>query len=368
MPFSLESQPLTRMHATIPLTALFHAPLLSGIDVTKVRYSVLLRNGQPLLLIPPSRQTAAITLDLYLPQGRKARLAVAGLKLANALGLLPALLPRLDMNPAGDRPASGLMPFVQHEIDQSCVGFLLCNPDHGCARVIAVRHADRPDVIKWTAIAGEASLAAEIASIHELTARHLPGIPEIIAQGRTATSYWVVFPLYANPAIKTITDPRVLRLLQGWLSEETVPPLDNTFIASLWTPHDRSASQNEVDRLRRLRIRRAVVHGDFAVWNLRARQDGLVAIDWEWAEPDGIAGIDLCHGLIQEALLVRKLSAPRVLDFVRSAADAPHCKAYLHSTGWLEAPDLWLKTAILYRHTRKPCPELLATLATHPAR
>ena len=55
-------------------------------------------------------------------------------------------------------------------------------------------------------------------------------------------------------------------------------------------------------------VRTALVHGDFAVWNLRLLPTGPAAIDWEWAVEEGAAGIDFAHGLRQEAVMLRRLN------------------------------------------------------------
>ena len=79
---------------------------------------------------------------------------------------------------------------------------------------------------------------------------------------------------------------------------------------------------------------------------------------------DGIAGIDLCYGLLQEALLVKKLLPREALGYVYIAAATPACKAYLEVSGWAGAVDLWIKTAVFYRHSRKACPELVEALGS----
>ena len=56
-------------------------------------------------------------------------------------------------------------------------------------------------------------------------------------------------------------------------------------------------------------------HGDFAPWNILVRPDReLTLIDWEFSEPDGVAGVDLAHYvLVTQQLLKRRdpLSATR---------------------------------------------------------
>ncbi len=345
--------------------------LLGALDFSKANYRVLLRNGLPLLLIPQDRHAASLTLGMYLPQGRKAKFAVAALKTANALGLLQRVLPKLVPSSFRAGATSEPMPFSQEDIDCGSVGFLLCNPDHGCARVVAVRSGDAlrlqshsASVFKWTDLAGKAKLNSELATIKVLTQRNLPGVPEIRSEGSNSFSTWFEMDHYAKAEIVSVCDPRAIRLLESWMSEETIAPLDNKLVASLWTTEEWTPFQNAIERLSELKIRKAVVHGDFATWNLRAGQDGLVSIDWEWAEPDGIAGLDLCYGLLQEALLVKKLPPRQALHYVQVAADSPDCKDYLKTAGWHGVIDLWIKTAVFYRNSRKPCPELLEILCS----
>ncbi len=332
---------------------------------------MLLRNGLPLLLIPSGRHAALLTLGMYLPQGRKAKLAVAALKTANTLGLLSRILPKLVPGSSGASATSESMPFSQEDIDRGNLGFLLCNPDHGCARVVAVRVGDTPrlhsrsaSVFKWTDLAGKEKLTSELANIKSLTGRSLPGVPEVRSEGSNSFSTWFEMDHYAKTDVVSVCDPRAIRLLESWMLEETMSPLDNKLVASLWTTEEWTLGQSALERLSKLKIRKAVVHGDFATWNLRAGQDGLVSIDWEWAEPDGIAGLDLCYGLLQEALLVKKLPPRQALHYVQVAADSPDCKEYLKATGWHDAIDLWVKTGVFYRHSRKPCPELLSVLCS----
>ena len=343
--------------------------LLGTLDFSKANYRVLLRNGLPLLLIPPDRDAASLTLGMYLPQGRKAKLAVVALKTANELGLLSRILPKLVSSSSGACATAEPMPFSQDDIDRGLVGFLLCNPDHGCARVVAVRagsvppcHACSASVFKWTDLAGKEKLKSELDKIKLLTQRGSLGVPEFLSEGTNSFSSWFEMEHYAKTDVVSTGDPRVITLLRSWISDECISPLENKLGALLWATEKWTPSQGELERLAALKTRKAVVHGDFAPWNLRTRLGKLIAIDWEWAEPDGIAGVDLGYGLLQEALLVKKLPPRQALHYVRDAADLPDCREYLETAGWRGAIDLWIKTAVLYRNSRKLCPELLAIL------
>ena len=123
-------------------------PLLTGCDFAKAGYRVLRRDGRPLLLVPPDRRAAALTLGLYLPQTAKARAAVSALRIANRLGLLGVVLPSAPP-PVPDATSSDpTKPFTQADLDAGRIGVLLCNPSHGGGRFIAVRAGDAPSIVK----------------------------------------------------------------------------------------------------------------------------------------------------------------------------------------------------------------------------
>ena len=62
-------------------------------------------------------------------------------------------------------------------------------------------------------------------------------------------------------------------------------------------------------------------HGDFAPWNLRRRDDGLAAFDWEFGTPDGFPYIDLAYFILQVAFLIYSW---------------PPVKSAIYATEWLE--------------------------------
>jgi hypothetical protein len=65
-----------------------------------------------------------------------------------------------------------------------------------------------------------------------------------------------------------------------------------------------------VATLSRRRWISVIEHGDFAPWNVLRSPDGLRAIDWENARPNGFPHLDLAYHLLQTAALVPRL-APR---------------------------------------------------------
>ena len=61
-------------------------------------------------------------------------------------------------------------------------------------------------------------------------------------------------------------------------------------------------------------------HGDWVPWNLARCHRGLIAWDWEYAEPDAPVGLDEVHGAYQQARVVEGRSVADALAVARSAA------------------------------------------------
>ena len=329
-------------------------PLLTGCDFAQAGYRMLRRDGRPLLLVPPDRRAAALTLGLYLPQTAKARVAVSALRLANRLGLLGRVLPSAPPPTSDATPSDRLMPFTQADLDAGRIGVLLCNPSHGGGRFIAVRAGDAPSIVKGAARPQAAALEQERAILGRLAALGLPGVPSVLSDGGDATSYWFEMPYFDSVDVGSVSDARAISLLESWMGSETVTPLEAEPLRSIVTAQGAQALElGKLERLSTLRIRSAAIHGDFAPWNLRKGAEGLVAIDWEWGRRDGLAGLDLGYGLLQEALLVKKLPPPAALRFVRRVAETPACAVYLKEAGWGGALDLWLVACSSYRLSRE---------------
>ena len=87
-------------------------------------------------------------------------------------------------------------------------------------------------------------------------------------------------------------------------------------------------------------------------------------LDWEWANEHGIAGIDLAHGLRQEAYLVKRLPAQQAVDWMLHQVSKSPWSSYLQRTGWAGAAEDWLRLGLLHSHynAKNPSEELLKVL------
>lgn len=315
--------------------------LLDDADFSGMAYHGFFRRGIPLLFFPPDRKTALLTLSLYLPQTRAARLATIALRAMRPVGCLPSLLPRLHV----PKPAEPSFPF-QAEIAAGLFGFLVCNPDHG-ERIIAVHPCDDRSSFKVVKMA-EISRIAPLKAERDMLARldGFPGVPHVSAWNEDARRGWFSLPYLC--ACSTPPIPEELRqLTDTWYSTETKPLRDTHLFRGL-APH---LSASDRTRLAELPIRAALVHGDFAPWNWRRDEAGhLCCIDWEWTDRDGFAGFDLVYAMVQEAMLVRKIKGrDELLSVIRN--DCPSAFKESIAASGLSLDDL-VSLVLAYRIQR----------------
>ena len=65
-----------------------------------------------------------------------------------------------------------------------------------------------------------------------------------------------------------------------------------------------------------------VQHGDFAPWNLRHAEHGVVAFDWEYANTEGFPGFDLAYYWMQTQSLVESRRSERALEAAAGAVSS----------------------------------------------
>ena len=186
----------------------------------------------------------------------------------------------------------------------------------------------------------------------------------------SSTFEWALLrlPHLGTTSPRSMADPDVRRLLQLWL-EPDKKSLDQISWAAelIHKVADDEAPEGWHSRMKSREVRTALFHGDFAVWNLRNTQDGLIAIDWEWGVEDAVAGIDLAHGLRQECFMVRGMEPKRAVAWMLERAASPQWSAYLDSCGWSGAHEDWLRLGLLHSHFNalNPSGELLGVLGIH---
>lgn len=237
---------------------------------------VFKRHGVPLLLLPTDKKVALKTLQTYLPQTTKAKLVYHILSIAIRLNFVKLLLKQHTLSGV----SAELCKIFNKDFQKGCLGFLVCNPDHG-DRVIAVKRDESNfSIIKATTVDKAVSIQKEFDNITKFNG--IVGVPKVISSETNNNVFYFELPYYKKAKNISIKDPRIHKLLLEWRKHK-------------------------------------IIHGDFAPWNLRETDSGeLVAIDWEWAEEKDDSSYDLVYALKRIGTLVNKIPEASIDDFIKT--------------------------------------------------
>jgi hypothetical protein len=298
---------------------------------------LLVLNDRIAFGLPRDGKMAGEVLKLYRPMRPKARLVAAGLSGAARCGLHGLVGRKIE----GTGPCE-----ISWLRDSGELGFLGCNPSHGIRAVILSRDHERGLKVTKLAIGGRhGSLRDEAQKLDQFSEQH-GGISSLggLEEGPDWTAFWTKF--YAKPGPRKMRG-EVVPLLEKWRSDEVVRLGSVDWLARAIE----GVPESMGGKLRELILRRALVHGDFAPWNLRWDEEDLVAVDWEWGCEDGVAGLDLGHGLVAEAHLVEGLSGEKLIERVLGQASEPRILKHLRESGW-EDLRLWLFFILLLHRSK----------------
>jgi len=284
--------------------------------------------------LPRDQKLAREVIRLYRPMKWKARLFAHLLEGVSRTGVL-----RLFRS----KGPGEMVPEISWLQGVSDLGFLGCHPGHGIRCVLLSREEDGGLRVTKVAIGGKlAAVVAEGETLRELGARYRG----VVTFGEAETGDgWAAFwtPHVAGKGPQSVLGEGVIDLLEGWLRPEKVTIGNLSWVEGL----SRRLPEKTGERLKAQEIRAALVHGDFAPWNLRGAPGGLVAIDWEWAREDGLGGLDIGHGLLMEALLVKGLAGADLVEAVLTGARQEGIAGYLERCGWGDL-NLWCLLSLLY--------------------
>ncbi|MGJ8696850.1 MAG: hypothetical protein ACSHYF_11055 [Verrucomicrobiaceae bacterium] len=267
--------------------------------------------------LPLSKEGVGRALALYQPQTMKGRLFVAGLKGLSAVGGL-RFLPKV----CGEGAGTGAWDWVA---DGSSLGALFGNPSHAQQRAILSYRGEQGWEIAKLVSGGEGLLGRERELMER--ARELGvGVPQVrgmeSAEGVTALRME-----YVESAGGAVSDGVMVGLLEGMLLEGSGTLESWGRWAALEGMLGEKVEKGTV-------VRRALGHGDFARWNLRRGDEGWVLLDWEFGDPEGLAGLDLVHYISQEEELVNGGTPGEVVERVLGRMRAAGAGEYLRKAGW----------------------------------
>lgn len=294
-------------------------------ETVTVPYRVVSKRGRPWLLLPASPRLARQALTLYPAQSFKARLAKAALGCSLQLGIFPGTQP-VSLRLSTRAP---FVEFLQVTAGTKTVPFLAGlagNPAAPGQRQVLLLFDDpgaSRSVVK-TGRGGPATelICREVAALRSLPAG-TPGAPQIRAEFEyhDLRAFALDFCPGAAPSAADLFAPR--QLLTAWLQ----PPREVRLmeLPALTRLAGRGTNDPWFAPLRSAVVRPALMHGDFAPWNVKVspRTGTWTALDWERGERDGVPAWDWFHFVIQPALLVQRLApeaiAARLQTFLASA-------------------------------------------------
>jgi hypothetical protein len=256
--------------------------------------------------------------------------------------------------------------WLQEASRAGLLGFLGCNPSHGLRCIVAGISPSSGEsfIVKLGLDESMEAVKREYDILTKLQERY-PGV--IQTRGHASGENWFAMrlPYLGHTSPTRINIPAVVKLLSSWSLTKTQRidewKLMHDIISKVQVDRELSGWHHKVGALS---ISRALVHGDFAIWNLRHTPFGLYAIDWEWATEDGIAGIDLIHALRQEAYMVRKLDTAAALEWMQAQLKSESWKDYVTASGWADHKMDLLRIGLLHSHfiSKNDSRELLAKL------
>lgn len=317
-----------------------------GLVATGGGLRVLRGGGRMALGLPEDGKAAEVVLAFYQPQRLKGRLFGVVAK-----GLVRTGLYRRVLSAQGVGGGVPEVEWLREAAAAGRVGFMGCNPAHGLRCIVGgVDGGGAPFVGKLGFDEGRDGIVRE-GEVLEKLGGMCPGVLKALSLERGEDWALLRLPHLGNGSPERMEDPGVVAFLGEWLGEERKALGAVAWAKALLDRAERAGVDAEwCAGMRGREVRTAVVHGDFAVWNLRLGPEGPCAIDWEWAVEEGVGGIDLAYGLRQEALLVQRLGAAEAVRRMLGQGGQGAMKEYLDRCGWGDSLADWLRLGLLYSH------------------
>jgi len=272
--------------------------------------------------MPASPSLAAQALSLYPAQTGLAKLAKSLLRTALQTGL-PLGLERTSVNlstkGAFARFLVGLVDGQSLPLPPFAV--LSGNPHAaGCRFVILLFNGqDQPAIVVKAGLGDYArQLIRHETSFLNAVPPGTPGLPLLRASLDTEQISAFALDFVAGDSPKTEAWPALGELLSAWVSREKRIQLRDV---AAWQTIEQTGAADPLfaqlsRRLGDFSFHPAIVHGDFAPWNIKVPLHGEVwnVLDWERGDLTGVPGWDWFHYVIQSGILVHKKTPRQLLQ------------------------------------------------------
>lgn len=288
--------------------------------------------------LPEDRSLANEVVNLYRPMKWKARKVAGFVKTFVKMGGAGFLKSRSSAVELSE------IPWLN---DDGSLGFLGCNPGHGLRCIFLSRTEGQPIKVTKLAIGNNTDPIVAEAEWLQKNCGKYPGVPKFgeCETGSDWAAFWTNY--ISAPGPQELGGKAEIELLESWLRPDKVRMGDLSWMERLLKEIPEILASRLMDTV----VSEALIHGDFTSWNLRSNENGLVAIDWEWAREDGVGGLDLGHGLLMEAVLVKGVRGEDLVNEVLIKLDRQWISSYLNQCGWNDM-NLWMALALQYAATQ----------------
>ena len=324
----------------------------NGGEVVHVEFRVLHKAGLPFLLLPQNAKLAARALSLYPAQSTPARFAKIALRWALRTKLpLPLKTERIEI--ATDDPFVRFLKELAGAENPPPIAILPGNPRAPGRRfiVLVFDENQNPSAVVKAGV-GEAAIAlierekSFLASVPE----EALGVPRLRASldNTRVTAFALNFIEGSSPrAGQMAAHP----LLASWIDTSRRMPLHELPVwqrlaASFPMPPSLQESVRETGNRR---CHPALMHGDFAPWNVKVSREGAwMALDWDRGETAGVPGWDWFHFVVQSAVLIAREEPLRLARDVEIFLESEPLRAYAERAGITEFRRELLLAYLLY--------------------
>lgn len=330
------------MNAPSPFWQLLFAPEATPHLPTQVAMMLLTKRGQPLLLLPRPPHLAIHGLELYPAQTARGRFlrSLAGwiLRARLPVGVESTLVDVLPGDPFVRWLASRVQ-VAPGGIPQFAV--LAGNSNSPGQRFILMLFdpTGRPvAIVKAGGSSAARKLIAQEQWFLESAPTDVAGIPALRGTFDVARLRAIALDFLPGRSPREADESQLPRFLGNWLRPQHPVVFTDT---RGWRELAAGSADHPVFKSLAMALRGhsssgAIVHGDFAPWNVRVSPAGeWMALDWERGDLNGLPAWDWFHYTIQKNLLVDHQSAASLATSLAALLDSHEFKTYAHGAGIL---------------------------------
>jgi hypothetical protein len=290
-----------------------------GQDQTTSRSLVLVRHQARWVIPLDSRRVAAAGLSIYRPK----TLAETAAWHAVRWTISPSLLRGRTQDGVGLR--NELAETLGRCLGRPDLRFAVATPQDDRATIAAIAPSGR--LLAFGKLAASEKAAVRVEREHaalQMIRSHLrPGVvnaPEVLFRGAVeGVEALLMSPVGGRPgaaagrlqrghvqALASLVRPASEQPLRALVPEPVA--IDDQWASLVAAASERLARWQDIP------VPTALVHGDFAPWNVVGHRSGVAAYDWEDAVEEGVPFWDLWHFAVQGAALLGRWTAQDLVD------------------------------------------------------